>query len=68
MTTILNALGRGKRKHLVRPVCLLDNEEAFITVGQQVPFVTGSYTNTGAANGVGTLQTIQRENVGVTRK
>ena len=36
-------------------------------MGQQVPFVTGSYTNTGAANGVANpFQTIQRENVGVT--
>jgi len=69
MTTILNALeSQGNANILSTPSILtLDNEEAFITVGQQVPFVTGSYTNTGAANGVANpFQTIQRENVGVT--
>jgi len=29
----------------------LDNEEAKIVIGQNVPFVTGQFTNTGAANG-----------------
>lgn len=29
----------------------LDNEEARIVIGQNVPFVTGQFTNTGAANG-----------------
>ena len=69
MSTILNALeSQGNANILSTPSLLtLDNEEAFITVGQQVPFVTGSYTNTGAANGVANpFQTIQRENVGVT--
>ena len=69
MTTILNTLEKqGNTNILSTPSLLtLDNEEAFITVGQQVPFVTGSYTNTGAANGVANpFQTIQRENVGVT--
>lgn len=69
MSTILNALeSQGNANILSTPSILtLDNEEAFITVGQQVPFVTGSYTNTGAANGVANpFQTIQRENVGVT--
>ena len=69
MTTILNALQlQGNANILSTPsVIALDNEEAFITVGQQVPFVTGSYTNTGSSNGVANpFQTIQRENVGVT--
>ena len=69
MTTILNTLEKqGNTNILSTPSLLtLDNEEAFITVGQQVPFVTGSYTNTGATNGVANpFQTIQRENVGVT--
>ena len=69
MTTILNTLEKqGNTNILSTPSLLtLDNEEAFITVGQQVPFVTGSYTNTGAANVVANpFQTIQRENVGVT--
>ncbi|MDB2433320.1 type II secretion system secretin GspD [Luminiphilus sp.] len=69
MTTILNALqSQGNANILSTPsVIALDNEEAFITVGQQVPFVTGSYSNTGSSNGVANpFQTIQRENVGVT--
>ena len=47
----------------------LDNEEAEIIVGKNVPFVTGSFTNTGAASGsVDPFQTIQREDVGITLK
>ena len=44
-----------------------DNEEASINVGQEVPFVTGSFTNTGGntTGGVNPFQTIQREQVGV---
>jgi len=47
----------------------LDNEEAEIVVGQNVPFVTGSFTNTGTAgSSVDPFQTIQREDVGITLK
>ncbi len=43
-----------------------DNEEATLNVGQEVPFVTGSYTNTGSAGGaINPFQTIQREQIGV---
>ncbi len=43
-----------------------DNEEATLNVGQEVPFVTGSFTNTGSTAGsVNPFQTIQREQVGV---
>ncbi|MGI9202101.1 MAG: type II secretion system secretin GspD [Woeseiaceae bacterium] len=43
-----------------------DNEEASLNVGQEVPFVTGSYSNTGNAGGsVNPFQTIQREQIGV---
>ena len=43
-----------------------DNEEATLNVGQEVPFVTGSFTNTGSAGGaVNPFQTIQREQIGV---
>ncbi len=45
----------------------LDNEEAEIVVGDNVPFVTGQFTNTGASEGaVNPFQTIQREDVGLT--
>jgi general secretion pathway protein D len=47
----------------------LDNEEASIVVGQNVPFKTGSYTSTGNATSVSSpFQTIQRNNVGLTLK
>jgi len=47
----------------------LDNEEAEIRVGQEVPFVTGSFTNTGTAgSAVNPFQTVQREQVGLTLK
>jgi general secretion pathway protein D len=45
----------------------LDNEEAKIVIGQNVPFVTGSFTNTGTAGGsVNPFQTIDRQDVGLT--
>ena len=48
----------------------LDNEEAKIVIGQNVPFVTGQFTNTGSgssANGsVNPFQTIERKDVGLT--
>ena len=71
MTVILNALEtQGNANILSTPSLLtLDNEEAFITVGQQVPFVTGSYTNTSVGNGAqNPFQTIERQSVGVTLK
>ena len=71
MTVILNALEtQGNANILSTPSLLtLDNEEAFITVGQEVPFVTGSYTNTGSANGASNpFQTIERQSVGITLK
>ena len=45
----------------------LDNEEARIVVGQNVPFVTGSFTNTGTAT-TSPFQTIERKDVGTTLK
>jgi general secretion pathway protein D len=47
----------------------LDNEEAKIVIGQNVPFVTGQFTNTGATGTSGTVnpfQTIERKDVGLT--
>jgi len=44
----------------------MDNEEAQIEVGQQVPFVTGSYSNTGGDGAVNPFQTVEREQVGLT--
>jgi len=45
----------------------LDNEEAKIVIGQNVPFITGQFTNTGAAGGAtNPFQTIERKDVGLT--
>jgi general secretion pathway protein D len=69
MTVILNALEEQSNANILSTPSLLtlDNEEAFITVGQQVPFITGSFTNTGGNNGAqNPFQTIERENVGIT--
>jgi general secretion pathway protein D len=47
----------------------LDNEEAKIVVGKNVPFVTGSYTNTGSSStSANPFQTIERKDVGLTLK
>lgn len=45
----------------------LDNEEAEIVVGQNVPFVTGSYTGTSSTPS-NPFQTIKREDVGLSLK
>jgi general secretion pathway protein D len=46
----------------------LDNEEAKIVVGENVPFITGQFTNTGAGGGstINPFQTIERKDVGIT--
>ncbi|HET8869853.1 MAG TPA: type II secretion system secretin GspD [Aquabacterium sp.] len=46
----------------------LDNEEAKIVVGQNVPFVTGSYTNgaTSSSGSVNPFTTVERKDVGLT--
>ncbi|MBC7468745.1 MAG: type II secretion system secretin GspD [Ramlibacter sp.] len=46
----------------------LDNEEAKIVIGQNVPFVTGQFTNTGSSSSgsVNPFQTIERKDVGLT--
>jgi general secretion pathway protein D len=44
----------------------LDNEEARIVIGQNVPFITGSYAVTGAATTPTPFQTIERKDVGLT--
>ncbi|MEW8625637.1 MAG: type II secretion system secretin GspD [Candidatus Thiodiazotropha sp.] len=47
----------------------LDNQEAEIVIGQNVPFITGSYSSTGGtSSSVNPFQTVQREDVGLTLK
>jgi general secretion pathway protein D len=60
--------GIGNTNIIATPsVVTLDNEEAEIKIAQEVPFVTGQYTNQGVSNPGGVVnpfQTIQREEVG----
>jgi len=44
----------------------LDNEEAKIIIGQNVPFITGSYAVSGAATTPTPFQTVERRDVGLT--
>jgi len=48
-------------------IVTLDNEEAEIIVGQNVPFVTGSFTSA-ASTSTNPFQTIERQDVGLTLK
>jgi len=68
LATFLQQNGDGNV--LSTPTLLtLDNEEAKIVVGQNVPFVTGQYTNNNTTNGsVNPFQTVERKDVGLTLK
>jgi general secretion pathway protein D len=48
-------------------VLTLDNEEAKIVVGQNVPFITGTYTPT-SGSATNPFQTIERKDIGITLK
>ena len=64
---ILRALASNGDTNVVSmpSVITLDNEEAQIKVAQEVPFITGQFTNTGAAGGaVNPFQTVERKEVG----
>ena len=70
---VLGALARflqsnGDANVLSTPNLLtLDNEEAKIVIGQNVPFVTGQYTaNNSNSGAVNPFQTIERKDVGLT--
>jgi general secretion pathway protein D len=70
MTVILSALNQQTNANILSTPSLLtlDNQEAYITVGENVPFITGSFTNTGGGSdgAQNPFQTIERENVGIT--
>jgi general secretion pathway protein D len=73
---ILRALRGDANTNIISTpsIMTLDNEEAEIKIAQEVPFITGQYTNTtgsttGAATGtVNPFQTIQRQEVGTILK
>ena len=65
---ILNALEGDADTNIISTPSIVttDNEEATLNVGQEVPFVTGSFTNTGGTGGsVNPFQTINRQQIGV---
>ena len=76
---ILNQAGLGALAHALESdssanilsmpnLITLDNEEAKIIVGQNVPFVTGQYTtaaSSGGAAGVNPFQTVERKDIGL---
>ncbi len=69
IAVILNALNSQTNANILSTPSLLtlDNEEAYITVGQNVPFITGSFSSTGSSsNPINPFQTIERQNVGIT--
>ena len=68
---VMNLLSSDANTNILSTPTLvtLDNEEAEIIIGENVPFVTGSFTSTGANDGAtNPFQTIQREDVGLTLK
>jgi len=59
---------RSKSNIMSTPsIVALDNEEASLLVGQNVPFITGAATSSGA-DVTNPFQTIQREDIGITLK
>jgi general secretion pathway protein D len=68
---LLQALSADTQANVLSTPSLLtlDNQEAEIVVGQNVPLLTGQYTATGTTTNVtNPFQTIQREDIGVKLK
>jgi general secretion pathway protein D len=71
---IISALAKDADTNVLSTptVVTLDNEEAEIIVGQNVPFVTGTYTTSTSGNDTSQIgnpfQTIQREDIGIKLK
>ena len=68
---LLNALAGDAATNILSTPTLIamDNEEAEIVVGKNVPFVTGSYTGTGGSTTPSNpFQTIDRKDIGLTLK
>lgn len=66
---LIRALNSDDKSNILSTPSLvtLDNEEAEIVVGSNVPFVTGSYSSTGGGSTpTNPFQTVQREDVGLT--
>jgi general secretion pathway protein D len=68
MSALITALATTQGTNILSTPNLitLDNEEARIVVGQNVPIVTGQYAQTGTNTSVTPFQTISRQDVGLT--
>jgi general secretion pathway protein D len=68
MSALITALATTQGTNILSTPNLitLDNEEARIVVGQNVPIVTGQYAQTGTTTTVTPFQTISRQDVGLT--
>lgn len=66
---VIQALKANTKSNLLSTpsIVTMDNEEAYIVVGQNVPFVTGS-VSTGTGGTVNPYTSIERKDVGVTLK
>ncbi|UUM27937.1 type II secretion system secretin GspD [Acinetobacter colistiniresistens] len=66
---LIQALKTNTKSNLLSSpsIVTMDNEEAYIVVGQNVPFVTGSVATTGNST-VNPYTTVERKDVGVTLK
>lgn len=68
---ILRALQGDANTNIISTPSILttDNEEASLNVGQEVPFVSGSYAGTGAVGGnINPFTTVNRKSIGVKLK
>jgi general secretion pathway protein D len=68
MSALITALATTQGTNILSTPNLitLDNEEARIVVGQNVPIITGSYAQTGSTATVTPFQTVTRQDVGLT--
>ena len=71
LAALARALESDQRTNVLSTpnILTLDNEEAKIVVGQNVPFITGSFSQTGTSGSTTTsnpFQTIERKDVGLT--
>lgn len=66
---LIQALKTNTKSNLLSTpsIVTMDNEEAYIVVGQNVPFVTGS-VSTGSSGTVNPYTTVERKDVGITLK
>jgi general secretion pathway protein D len=68
MSALVTALASTQGTNILSTpnMITLDNEEARIVVGQNVPIITGSYAQTGSTSTVTPFQTYTRQDVGLT--